>query len=87
MKKKKKKDTEEEKNVEEKEGKEEGRKQKEEGEKERERVFREVVCGKVVEPCMSKGNNNKNVREYYFNKRWCIIDNLMRVFLQIDCEK
>ena len=33
---------------------------------------------------MGKGNNIKNVKKYYFNKRWCIIDNLIRVFLYID---
>ena len=42
---------------------------KKEGEKERERVFKEVMCGKVVGPFLSKGNNIKNVKKYYFNKR------------------
>ena len=60
-----------------KEGQEERRKYKEEGEKEREKVFREVMCGKVVGPCMGKGNVKKNVKRYNFNKRECIIDNLM----------
>ena len=53
----------------------------------RDRVFREVMCGKVVGPCMDKGNVKKNVKKNYFNKRDCIIDNLTRVFLQIDCVK
>ena len=53
----------------------------------RDRVFREVMCGKVVGPCMDKGNVKKNVKKNYFNKRDCIIDNLIRIFLQIDCVK
>ena len=35
------------------------------------------MCGKVVGPCMGKGNVKKNVKKYNFNKRECIIDNLM----------
>ena len=38
----------------------------------------------MVGSCMGKGIIKKNVKKYYFNKRRCIIDNLMRVFLQID---
>ena len=30
---------------------------------------------KVVGQCMDKGNNKKNVKKYYFNKRVYIIDN------------
>ena len=26
----------------------------------------------------------KKVKKYYFNKKWCIIDNLKRIFLQIN---
>ena len=47
-------------------------KKKEEREREREREresFREVMCGKVVGPCMGKGNNNKKCEKNYFNKR------------------
>ena len=36
---------------------------------------------------MDKGNVKKNVKKNYFNKRDCIIDNLIRIFLQIDCVK
>ena len=30
---------------------------------------------------MDKGNNLKKVKKYYFNKRDCIIDNIMKMFL------
>ena len=48
----------------------------------------ECVWGKVVGPWVSEIIKiKKKVRKYYLNKRWCIIDNLMRVFLQIDSIK
>ena len=67
--------------------KEESRKK----EKKNERVFREVVFAY----CLVRWRGHvcvreiikKNVKKYCFNKRLCIIDNLMWVFLQIDYVK
>ena len=44
--------------------KEESRKGKK---KNKERVFREVVCGKVVGPCIGKENNKKKVEKKLFS--------------------
>ena len=38
-------------------------------EKKKERVFREVVCGKVVGPCMDKENNKKKVKNIILIKK------------------
>ena len=68
-----------------KEGEGEGEKEKE---RERECLGGVCVWGKVVGPWVSEIIKiKKKVRKYYLNKRWCIIDNLMRVFLQIDSIK
>ena len=43
------------------------KKKKVEREREREREsFRELMCGKVVGPCMGKGNNNKKCEKKLF---------------------
>ena len=66
------------------------KKEKKEKKKKKERECLGGVCvwGKVVGPWVSEIIKiKKKVRKYYLNKRWCIIDNLMRVFLQIDSIK
>ena len=57
-----------------------GRKKEKKKKTQRESVQVECVWGKVVGSCVSE-IIIKKVRKYYLNKRWCIIDNLMRVIL------